>query len=169
MPQACWHARPARRGCCRAHGLKTSLTPGSRVVTDYLTDAGLMADLEALGFHNVGYGCATCNGNSGPLRARDSGKLSTATACARSLCLSGNRNFEGRIHPQIKGAYLASPPLVIAAGTGRDCDTRSGIRTAWHGPGRQSRFSWPISGPMRRKYRLLVAQYVDRRQVPQML
>lgn len=94
--------------------VKTSLTPGSRVVTDYLADAGLMADLEALGFHNAGYGCATCNGNSGPLDDDIAARIDADSLCTVAV-LSGNRNFEGRIHPQIKAAYLASPPLVIAA------------------------------------------------------
>ena len=93
--------------------VKTSLAPGSRVVTDYLEAAGLMDDLEALGFDLVGYGCTTCIGNSGPLpepiaRAVDEGNLVVAAV------LSGNRNFEGRIHPQVKASYLASPPLVVA-------------------------------------------------------
>ena len=108
-------ARKARAaGLLPRPWVKTSLTPGSRVVTDYLTDAGLMADLEALGFHNVGYGCATCNGNSGPLAPEIQSAIDRDALCTVAV-LSGNRNFEGRIHPQIKGAYLASPPLVIAA------------------------------------------------------
>ncbi len=108
-------ARKARAaGLSPRPWVKTSLTPGSRVVTDYLTDAGLMADLEALGFHNVGYGCATCNGNSGPLAPDIQARIERDTLCTVGV-LSGNRNFEGRIHPQIKGAYLASPLLVIAA------------------------------------------------------
>ena len=93
--------------------VKTSLAPGSQVVTDYLKDAGVLGDLETLGFHVVGYGCTTCIGNSGPLpepvaNAIDEGDL---TVCS---VLSGNRNFEGRIHAQIKTNYLASPPLVVA-------------------------------------------------------
>ena len=108
-------ARPQRAGArpeARAF-VKTSLAPGSRVVTDYLEAAGLMDDLEALGFDLVGYGCTTCIGNSGPLdepvaKAVDDGNLVVAAV------LSGNRNFEGRIHPQVKASYLASPPLVVA-------------------------------------------------------
>jgi aconitate hydratase len=93
--------------------VKTSLAPGSKVVTEYLQKAGLMKDLEALGFHLVGYGCTTCIGNSGPLpeavsRAVNEGKLVAAAV------LSGNRNFEGRINPDVKANYLASPPLVVA-------------------------------------------------------
>ncbi|HEU0196073.1 MAG TPA: aconitate hydratase AcnA [Nevskiaceae bacterium] len=93
--------------------VKTSLAPGSRTVTDYLRKAALLPDLEALGFNLVGYGCTTCIGNSGPLpdevsKAVDQGDLTAAAV------LSGNRNFEGRIHAQVKMNYLASPPLVVA-------------------------------------------------------
>ena len=93
--------------------VKTSLAPGSQVVTEYLNAAGLMGDLEQLGFHTVGYGCATCIGNSGPLpepvsKAIAEGDLSV---CA---VLSGNRNFEGRVHAEVRMNYLASPPLVVA-------------------------------------------------------
>ena len=93
--------------------VKTSLAPGSQVVTDYLVKAGLQTSLDTLGFNLVGYGCTTCIGNSGPLpdpisKAVDAGDL---TVCG---VLSGNRNFEGRISPQVKANYLASPPLVVA-------------------------------------------------------
>jgi len=93
--------------------VKTSLAPGSLVVTDYLQKAGLMEALQALGFNLVGYGCTTCIGNSGPLPAA---VASTITDNDMTVCsvLSGNRNFEGRIHPQVKMNFLASPPLVVA-------------------------------------------------------
>ena len=93
--------------------VKTSLAPGSRVVTDYLAKAGLLTELEALGFYTVGYGCTTCIGNSGPLKLEisDAVKFGDAIACS---VLSGNRNFEGRVHPEIKMNFLASPPLVVA-------------------------------------------------------
>ena len=93
--------------------VKTSLGPGSRVVTDYLNKAGLMDDLEAMGFYVVGYGCTTCIGNSGPLPEPIGNAIreNDLVACA---VLSGNRNFEGRIHANIKMNYLASPPLVVA-------------------------------------------------------
>jgi aconitate hydratase len=93
--------------------VKTTLAPGSKVVTDYYEKAGLMGDLEALGFYLVGYGCTTCIGNSGPLPT----EISTAVNdndLAVTAVLSGNRNFEGRINPDVKMNYLASPPLVIA-------------------------------------------------------
>jgi aconitate hydratase len=93
--------------------VKTSLAPGSRVVTDYLQKAGLLKDLEALGFYTVGYGCTTCIGNSGPLKPEISEAVKTADVVACSV-LSGNRNFEGRVHPEIKMNFLASPPLVVA-------------------------------------------------------
>lgn len=108
--------------------VKTSLAPGSKVVTDYLVKAGLQKYLDALGFELVGYGCTTCIGNSGPLpdavaKAVDEGNLVV------SAVLSGNRNFEGRVHPQVKANWLASPPLVVAyalAGTvKRDLMTES--------------------------------------------
>ncbi|MGI9488747.1 MAG: aconitate hydratase AcnA [Geminicoccaceae bacterium] len=107
-------ARKAReKGLMPKGHVKTSLAPGSKVVTEYLEKTELMDDLEAIGFDLVGYGCTTCIGNSGPLpepvaKAIDEGKL-VATAV-----LSGNRNFEGRVHPQVKANYLASPPLVVA-------------------------------------------------------
>lgn len=93
--------------------VKTSLAPGSRLVTDYLTDAGLMAPLEALGFHVVGYGCTTCSGKSGPIDVRLAEAIASHDLVAAAV-LSGNRNFEGRIHKSVRAAYLASPPLVVA-------------------------------------------------------
>ncbi len=107
-------ARNARkRGLVSKPWVKTSLAPGSRVVTDYLTKAGLLADLEAVGFYVVGYGCTTCIGNSGPLRPEISEGVRSADVVAAAV-LSGNRNFEGRVHAEIKMNFLASPPLVVA-------------------------------------------------------
>jgi aconitate hydratase len=93
--------------------VKTTLAPGSKVVTDYYEKAGLMDDLEALGFYLVGYGCTTCIGNSGPLPAEISAAVNDNDLAVTAV-LSGNRNFEGRINPDVKMNYLASPPLVIA-------------------------------------------------------
>jgi aconitate hydratase len=93
--------------------VKTSLAPGSRVVTDYLNASGLTPYLEALRFHLVGYGCTTCIGNSGPLPDAVSHAVKDEALVVASV-LSGNRNFEGRINPQVKANYLASPPLVVA-------------------------------------------------------
>ena len=101
------------RGLKVAPHVKTSLAPGSKVVTEYLTRSGVMDDLEALGFHVVGYGCTTCIGNSGPLPDAVHRAITDAKLVA-SAVLSGNRNFEGRINPDVKANYLASPPLVVA-------------------------------------------------------
>jgi aconitate hydratase len=113
MIQAGLLARNARR-----HGLrvkpwvKTSLSPGSRTVADYLRDAGLMDDLESLGFHVVGFGCMTCIGSSGPLEPHV--ELMADAGLQGAGVLSGNRNFEGRVQPKMAAGYLASPPLVVA-------------------------------------------------------
>ena len=101
------------RGLTRKPWVKTSLAPGSKVVTDYLETASLLKPLEACGFYVVGYGCTTCIGNSGPLPEPISAAIHEHDLVAASV-LSGNRNFEGRIHPDIKANYLASPPLVVA-------------------------------------------------------
>ena len=93
--------------------VKTSLAPGSKVVTDYLQRSGLLQDLEALGFYLVGYGCTTCIGNSGPLDREISEAINHGHLLVTSV-LSGNRNFEGRIHQDVQANYLASPPLVVA-------------------------------------------------------
>ena len=93
--------------------VKTSLAPGSRVVTDYFQKAGVLGDLAAVGFDVVGYGCTTCIGNSGPLKPEISAGVKAADLIACSV-LSGNRNFEGRVHPEVRQNFLASPPLVVA-------------------------------------------------------
>ncbi|HXB56869.1 MAG TPA: aconitate hydratase AcnA [Vicinamibacteria bacterium] len=153
--------KAAARGLKVPGYVKTSLAPGSKVVTEYLRKAGLMKDLEALGFHLVGYGCTTCIGNSGPLpppvsRAVNEGKLVAAAV------LSGNRNFEGRINPDVKANYLASPPLVVAyalAGTtdldltreplGKDGSGRPVmLADIWPAPGEVAELMAGISGDM---------------------
>ncbi len=107
-------ARKARkRGLTRKPWVKTSLAPGSKVVTEYLDKAGLSEDLEAIGFYTVGYGCTTCIGNSGPLPDEVEAAIKEGDLIAASV-LSGNRNFEGRVHPNVKANYLASPPLCVA-------------------------------------------------------
>ena len=93
--------------------VKTSLAPGSRVVTEYYEATGLHEDLNALGFHNVGYGCTTCIGNSGPLPEEIEAAIDAENLIVGSV-ISGNRNFEGRVHGKVKASYLASPPLVVA-------------------------------------------------------
>jgi aconitate hydratase len=107
-------ARKAReKGLTRKPWVKTSLAPGSQVVTDYLDKAGLSEDLNAIGFDLVGYGCTTCIGNSGPLPEPISAAIHSNDLVAASV-LSGNRNFEGRVSPDVRANYLASPPLVVA-------------------------------------------------------
>lgn len=107
-------ARKARRrGLTRKPWVKTSFAPGSKVVTEYLDRAGLTKDLEALGFHLVGYGCTTCIGNSGPLPDPIHDAIVSHDLVAAAV-LSGNRNFEGRISPDVRANFLASPPLVVA-------------------------------------------------------
>jgi aconitate hydratase len=107
-------ARKARAlGLTARPWVKTSLAPGSQVVTEYLEKSGLSADLDALGFQTVGYGCTTCIGNSGPLDDEIVDAIETNKLVAVSV-LSGNRNFEGRVHPNVRANYLASPPLVVA-------------------------------------------------------
>ena len=101
------------RGLTRKSYVKTSLAPGSKVVTEYLDKAGLTTHLEALGFHTVGYGCTTCIGNSGPLPEPVREAINEADIVAASV-LSGNRNFGGRIGPDVRANFLASPPLVVA-------------------------------------------------------
>src|SRR5881392_981507 len=106
--------RAVERGLRVSPTVKTSLAPGSRVVTDYLKAAGLMAYLEELGFYLVGYGCTTCIGNSGPLASPEVEAAVENEKLNVVAVLSGNRNFEGRIHPLVRASYLASPPLVVA-------------------------------------------------------
>ncbi|HVK52857.1 MAG TPA: aconitate hydratase AcnA [Pseudoxanthomonas sp.] len=135
----------AAKGLDRKPWVKTSLGPGSRVVTDYLEKAGVLDDLEKLGFYVVGYGCTTCIGNSGPLPVEVSAGIATGDLVVTSV-LSGNRNFEGRVHPEVKMNYLASPPLVVAyaiAGT-TDIDlTREPLGTGTDGAPVYLKDIWP--------------------------
>ncbi len=143
--------KAAERGLGVSPAVKTSLAPGSKVVTDYYVKAGLMPYLEQLGFHLTGYGCMTCIGNSGPLpepvaeAVQDEGLAVVAV-------LSGNRNFEGRIHPQVRAQYLASPPLVVAyalAGT-VDIDlTTEPLGTGKDGQPVYLRDIWPTAEEIR--------------------
>jgi len=123
-------ARNARaKGLAVKPWVKTSLAPGSKVVSDYLERAGLQDDLDALGFNLVGYGCTTCIGNSGPLPEAVAAAIDDGDLVVTSV-LSGNRNFEGRVHQQIRANYLASPPLVVAyalAGSLRDDITSASL------------------------------------------
>ena len=139
-------ARKAReKGLTRMPWVKTSLAPGSQVVTDYLDKAGLTADLNALGFNTVGYGCTTCIGNSGPLDDNVIKAVETGDLVVTAV-LSGNRNFEGRISPHIKANYLASPPLVVAyalLGTMRKDITKDPIGTGSDGKPVYLKDIWP--------------------------
>ncbi|MDH3992795.1 MAG: aconitate hydratase AcnA, partial [Gammaproteobacteria bacterium] len=134
-----------------AHGLqrkpwvKSSLAPGSKVVTEYLTKAGLQKSLDELGFNLVGYGCTTCIGNSGPLPAAVADTITRNDLVACGV-LSGNRNFEGRIHPLVKANWLASPPLVVAyalAGTTRIDLSQDALGTDKNGEPVYLRDIWP--------------------------
>lgn len=127
--------------------VKTSLAPGSQVVSDYLNKSGLTEDLEALGFYLVGYGCTTCIGNSGPL-PQEIGKAVEDNDLSVAAILSGNRNFEGRINPHVKLNYLASPPLVVAyalAGTMAIDLTQDPIGTSSTGNPIYLKDIWPTS------------------------
>ncbi|MGI9201491.1 MAG: aconitate hydratase AcnA [Woeseiaceae bacterium] len=115
-------ARNARaKGLQTKPWVKTSLAPGSKVVTDYLEKAELLDDLDALGYYTVGYGCTTCIGNSGPLKPEIAAAVQEGEIIGTSV-LSGNRNFEGRIHPLVRMNFLASPPLVVAYGLAGNMD-----------------------------------------------
>jgi aconitate hydratase len=153
-------ARNAReRGLRVPPWVKTSLAPGSKVVTEYLTRSQLLDDLEALGFNVVGYGCTTCIGNSGPLNAPISKAINENRLAVASV-LSGNRNFEGRVHQEVRMNFLASPPLVVAyaiAGT-VDIDlTREPLGTGKDGKPVHLRDIWPSS----REIHATVAGSVD--------
>lgn len=127
--------------------VKTSLAPGSRVVTQYLDKAGLTPYLEKLGFNLVGYGCTTCIGNSGPL-PQEVAVLVDGKELTVAAVLSGNRNFQGRIHPQVKASYLASPPLVVAyalAGTVLGDLTRDPLGTGAEGKPVYLKDIWPTA------------------------
>ena len=135
----------AAKGLTRKPWVKTSLAPGSRVVTDYLQKAGLLTALEAIGFYTVGYGCTTCIGNSGPLPVEVSAGIAAGDLCVVSV-LSGNRNFEGRIHAEVKMNYLASPPLVVAyalAGSSEIDLTREPLGTGKDGAPVYLKDIWP--------------------------
>ena len=142
-------ARKARAlGLTRQPWVKTSLAPGSRVVTDYLDRAGLTEDLDALGFHTVGYGCTTCIGNSGPLIPEVSAAVRAGDLAAAAV-LSGNRNFEGRVNPDVQPSYLASPPLVVAyalAGTVDVNLTQEPIGKGSNGQDVYLKDIWPSNG-----------------------
>jgi len=139
-------ARKAReKGLGSQPWVKTSLAPGSKVVTDYLQKSGLLKDLEAVGFYVVGYGCTTCIGNSGPLKPEISEGIKAGDLIGVSV-LSGNRNFEGRVHPEIRMNFLASPPLVVAYALAGTMDIDLGAEPLGTGTGGKPVFLkdiWP--------------------------
>jgi aconitate hydratase len=145
-------ARKAReKGLTSKPWVKTSLAPGSQVVSDYLTESGLTEDLNALGFDLVGYGCTTCIGNSGPLPEPISKAINENDLVAVSV-LSGNRNFEGRVSPDCRANYLASPPLVVAyalKGTVRSDMVKEPIGTASNGEPVYLKDIWPTNEEIR--------------------
>ena len=145
-------ARKAReKGLESQPWVKTSLAPGSQVVTDYLKESGLQEDLDALGFDLVGYGCTTCIGNSGPLPEPISKAINDNDLVAVSV-LSGNRNFEGRVSPDCRANYLASPPLVVAyalKGTVRSDLVNDPIGTGTNGEPIYLRDIWPSNAEVR--------------------
>jgi aconitate hydratase len=131
--------------------VKTSLAPGSQVVTDYLTKSGLQADLDAIGFNLVGYGCTTCIGNSGPLAEPISKAINGNDIVAASV-ISGNRNFEGRVSPDVRANFLASPPLVVAyalKGTVTEDFTTTPIGQATDGTDVYLKDIWPSNAEIR--------------------
>jgi len=154
------------RGLRTKPWVKTSLAPGSQVVVDYLAAAALTADLEVLGFHLVGFGCTTCVGNSGPLDPSIAAAIEGGDLVVASV-LSGNRNFEGRVHPLVRASYLASPPLVVAhalAGT-VDLDfAREPIGRGSDGAPVYLRELWPSPAEIARAMRAAIHrdQYVRR-------
>jgi len=125
--------KAGEKGLTRKPWVKTSLAPGSRVVTEYLKDSGLLPHLEKLGFHVVGYGCTTCIGNSGPLPEPVQNAIQEGDLVAAAV-LSGNRNFEGRIHANVRANYLASPPLVVAYALAGSMDVDLYIDPLGHDP-----------------------------------
>jgi aconitate hydratase len=136
-----------RKGLTAKPWVKTSLAPGSQVVTDYLAKAGLQGDLDALGFNLAGYGCTTCIGNSGPL-PDNIGDAVRKNDLVVGAVLSGNRNFEGRVNPDVKANYLASPPLVVAyalAGTLNKDLTTEPLGTGSDGTSVYLKDIWPTS------------------------
>ena len=159
-------ARKARaRGLTRKPWVKTSLAPGSKVVADYLAASGLQEDLDAVGFQLVGFGCTTCIGNSGPLPPPVDAAVRSQNLVVGAV-LSGNRNFEGRVHPQVRANYLASPPLVVGyalAGTLRKDLTREPLGEDRDGKPVYLRELWPTSTEIQSTVRSALSPEMFRR------
>jgi aconitate hydratase len=159
--------RAVERGLTVKPSVKTSLAPGSRVVTDYLKLSGLLPYLEQLGFYLVGYGCTTCIGNSGPLASPEIEAAIEKDKLYTVAVLSGNRNFEGRIHPLVRASYLASPPLVVAyalAGTARTDLSRDPLGTGKDGKPVYLRDLWPSPDEVAATVRACVKQEMFQRE-----
>ncbi|MBI4479303.1 MAG: aconitate hydratase AcnA [Acidobacteria bacterium] len=157
--------KAVEKGLTTPPWVKTSLAPGSKVVTDYLQKAGLTPYLEKLGFHLVGYGCTTCIGNSGPLPEPVSKAIKEGELVAAAV-LSGNRNFEGRIQPQVRANYLASPPLVVAYALAGSMDvdiTQEPIGKGTAGPV-YLRDIWPSSREVEETVRAALGSEMFRKQ-----
>jgi aconitate hydratase len=155
-----------QRGLRSKPWVKTSLAPGSKVVTDYLNDAGLTEYLDQLGFNLVGYGCTTCIGNSGPLPAEVSAAIEEGGLVVCSV-LSGNRNFEGRINPEVRANYLASPPLVVAFALAGRADFDVYAEPLGHDPDGQPVFLrdiWPTTAEIEEVMRTSVRPEMFREQ-----
>jgi aconitate hydratase len=150
--------KAVERGLTSRPWVKTSLAPGSKVVTEYLREAGLLPYLEALGFHVVGYGCTTCIGNSGPLPEPVAEAVREKDLVVAAV-LSGNRNFEGRVNPQVRMNFLASPPLVVAFAIAGDVDvdlTKDPVGTDRNGEPVYLRDIWPSTAEVREAVRAAV-------------
>ena len=152
--------KAVERGLSVSSHVKTSLAPGSRAVTRYLEDAGLMPYLEALRFHLAGYGCTTCIGNSGPLPGSVAKAVKDEDLVVAAV-LSGNRNFEGRIHPMVRASYLASPPLVVAFALAGTVDIDLSSEPIGYDPNDQPVYLRDI-WPSQREIRESVAQVLKR-------
>jgi aconitate hydratase len=158
--------KAVQRGLRTKPWVKTSLAPGSKVVTDYLARAGLTPYLEALQFHLVGYGCTTCIGNSGPLPPRITEAVKQGELVVAAV-LSGNRNFEGRIHPLVRANYLASPPLVVAYALAGHLDVDLTSEPIGHDPDGQPVYLhdvWPTAAEVRDAIRTAVTPEMFRTQ-----
>ena len=156
--------KAVERGLTVKPWVKTSLAPGSKVVTEYLEKTGLQDDLNALGFHLVGYGCTTCIGNSGPLPSHISEAIREGSLVVASV-LSGNRNFEGRVHQEVRTNWLASPPLVVAyalAGNMRIDFENQPIGTDRQGQAVYLRDIWPSSQEVANAVNAVSAQMFER-------
>ncbi|GIT39020.1 MAG: hypothetical protein Ct9H300mP8_02160 [Gammaproteobacteria bacterium] len=157
-------AKGQRRGLAVKPWVKTSLAPGSKVVTEYLEETGLQASLDAVGFHLVGYGCTTCIGNSGPLDEAVSAAIADGDLMVASV-LSGNRNFEGRVHQEVRTNWLASPPLVVAyalAGTTRINLAEDPIGEGADGGPIYLRDIWPSNQEVRDAFDQVSAEMFER-------